>query len=163
VQSERLRYRRLEAADLQTFHALTSDPHVRRYMMDGQLVPLEACAERLQQSERLFAERGVGTWLAYEKATTALVGFCGFELTSGEPYLMYALTEAFSGRGYASEMARAAIAVARAQPGFETISADVDEINAASLHVLEKLGFERVSVHPGAFGNLLVLRLGPPS
>jgi RimJ/RimL family protein N-acetyltransferase len=37
--------------------------------------------------------------------------------------------------------------------------ADVDEINAASVRVLEKLGFERIAVHPGAFGRLILLRL----
>ena len=35
----------------------------------------------------------------------------------------------------------------------------MDEINAGSVRVLEKLGFERVGVKPGAFGNVLLLRL----
>jgi RimJ/RimL family protein N-acetyltransferase len=56
-------------------------------------------------------------------------------------------------------MARASIAQARTQPSFAEIVADVDEINAASVRVLEKLGFERIAVHQGAFGNLLLLRL----
>ena len=58
-------------------------------------------------------------------------------------------------------MARASIAQARTPPGGVEIVADVDEINAASVRVLEKLGFERIAVHPGAFGNLLLLRLAP--
>jgi RimJ/RimL family protein N-acetyltransferase len=56
-------------------------------------------------------------------------------------------------------MARAAIAHARTQPGFDEIVADADEVNAATLRVLEKLGFERVGVRPGAFGSVLLLRL----
>ena len=72
---------------------------------------------------------------------------------------MYALFECFTGRGFATEMARASIAQARAQPGFAEIVADVNEINVASVHVLGKLGFERIAVHQGAFGNLLLLRL----
>jgi [ribosomal protein S5]-alanine N-acetyltransferase len=72
---------------------------------------------------------------------------------------MYAMLERFTGRGFATEMARAAIADARTRPGFEEIEADVDEINTASIRVLEKVGFERVEVQPGAFGNLLLLRL----
>ena len=56
-------------------------------------------------------------------------------------------------------MGRAAIAHARTLPGFDEIAADVDEINAGSVRVLEKLGFERVGVKPGAFGNVLLLRL----
>jgi RimJ/RimL family protein N-acetyltransferase len=61
--------------------------------------------------------------------------------------------------GSAVSVARAAIAQARTLPGFDEIVADVDEINAASLRVFEKVGFERIAVHQGAFGNLLVLRL----
>jgi RimJ/RimL family protein N-acetyltransferase len=56
-------------------------------------------------------------------------------------------------------MARGAIAYARSRAGFETIVAAVDEINAASLRVLEKLGFERIAAQPGHFGNVWVLRL----
>ena len=74
---------------------------------------------------------------------------------------MYALLERFTGKGLATEMARAAIARARAQPGFAEIVADVDEVNAASVRVLDKLGFERVGVGQGAFGSLLLLRLPP--
>jgi hypothetical protein len=35
----------------------------------------------------------------------------------------------------------------------------VDEVNAASLRVLEKLGFERIAALQGAFGNMFLLRL----
>jgi RimJ/RimL family protein N-acetyltransferase len=54
-------------------------------------------------------------------------------------------------------MARAAIAEARRHPGFETIVAGVDAANAASVRVLEKLGFRTAGVQPGAFGDTLVL------
>jgi hypothetical protein len=33
------------------------------------------------------------------------------------------------------------------------------EVNAASLHILHKLGFERVTTQQGSFGNMHVLRL----
>jgi hypothetical protein len=41
------------------------------------------------------------------------------------------------------------------------IVAGGDEVNAASLRVLEKLGFERTISHPGAFGLMWMYRLGP--
>jgi RimJ/RimL family protein N-acetyltransferase len=67
--------------------------------------------------------------------------------------------ERFTGRGYAVEMARAAITHARARVGFERIVAAVDEVNVASLRVLEKLGFERIATRQGAFADVLVLQL----
>jgi ribosomal-protein-alanine N-acetyltransferase len=137
------------------------DEHVRRYMMDGHVFPREWSEQRIRESQALFERRGVGIWLAYERSTDELVGFCGFlHLPSWpEPQLMYAMPARFGGRGFATEMARASIAHARTRPGFAEIVADVDEINVASVRVLEKLGFERVAVQAGAFGNLLLLRL----
>ena len=162
MRSERLRYRAVEPSSLDAFHSLVQDAHVLRYLLDGNVFPREWTAERIEESRFLFESRRVGTWLAYEKSTGALVGFCGFAHTipdQADPQLVYALFERFTGRGYATEMARAALAHARTEAGFTEIVADVDEANVASVRVLEKLGFERTSVSQGAFGNLLLLRL----
>jgi RimJ/RimL family protein N-acetyltransferase len=139
--AERLRYRAVAPGSLDAFHQLVQDEHVRRYMMDGHAFPREWSEERIRQSQALFERRGVGIWLVYEQSTDELVGFCGFLHlpTWPEPQLMYAMFGRFAGRGYATEMARASIARARTQPGFAEIVADVDEVNAASVRVLEKL------------------------
>src|SRR6478672_3073425 len=152
--SERLTYCRLTHARVDEFHALVQDDHVRRYLMDGQLFPREWSEERIRDSLALFERRGVGLWLAHEQPTDALVGFCGFlEIPSvhPEPQLVYAMFERFAGQGYATEMVRAAIAEARCHTGFNAIVAGVDEPNVASLKVLEKLGFRRVSTHKNSF------------
>jgi len=162
VFSDRLRYQTVEPADLDAFHSLVQDEHVRRYLMDGNVFPREWSAERIRESEGLFARRGVGIWLVHDQTTDELVGFCGFlEIPSihPEPQLVYALFERFCGRGYATEMARTAIARARTQPGFVEIVASVDAVNLASLRVLEKLGFERIATQQGNFGNMFLLRL----
>lgn len=74
------------------------------------------------------------------------------------PQLVYALQERFTGRGYATEMARAAIDHARSS-GFSEIIASVDAVNAASVRVLEGLGFERAETLQGAFGDMFMFRL----
>jgi ribosomal-protein-alanine N-acetyltransferase len=163
MRSERLRYRPVEAEDLDVFHRLVQDQHVRRYMMDGNLFPREWSEEQIRESRALFDRRTVGIWLAYEQSTNELVGFCGFRIAPSfpDPQLIYAMLERFTGRGLATEMARASIAQARTRSGFAEILADVDEVNTASVRVLEKLGFERIAVQQGTFGNLLLLRLAP--
>jgi RimJ/RimL family protein N-acetyltransferase len=91
-----------------------------------------------------------------------LVGFCGFLVLTGvhsEPQLVYAMLQKFTGRGYATEMARASIAEARKQQGFNQVIASVDEENSASLRILEKLGFKRLQTLQGAFGNMFLLSL----
>lgn len=163
--SPRLRYAPVSMATLDGFHTLVVDPHVRRYLMDGHTFPREWSAARIAESAALFERRSVGLWLVHERTDDALVGFCGFlqfPAVEPEPELVYALFARHSGRGYATEMARASIAYARTRAGFGDIAAAVDEVNAASLRVLQKLGFERYGSRPGAFGPTLLLRLPAP-
>jgi RimJ/RimL family protein N-acetyltransferase len=160
--SERLTYHPVTGASVDEFHRLVQDDHVRRYLMDGQLFSREWTEDRIRDSSRLFERRGVGLWLAQARESGEVVGFCGFlEIPSlhPEPQLVYAMFERFTGKGFAKEMARASIAEARRHDGFETIVAAVDEVNVASVRVLEQLGFRRVATQSGHFGNVLVLLL----
>jgi RimJ/RimL family protein N-acetyltransferase len=162
IASERLHYQPVTMPGLDDFHQLVRDEHVRRYLLDGEIFPREWTEQRIRDSIDLFERRGVGLWLSRHRESGALVGFCGFlEIPSlhSDPQLVYAMFERFTGNGYATEMARAAIAEARTQPRFSTIVASVDEVNAASLRVLEKLGFRRVAMEQGRFGNVIVLQL----
>lgn len=161
MQSERLLYRPLDPGDLDAFHSLVVDPYVYRYLMDGQILPRAWSAECIRTSQELRQKRGVGLWLATLRADGRLVGFCGFrvfEELHPEPQLVYALREEFAGHGVATEMARCMIADAR-RAGFSDILAGVDAVNTASARVLDKLGFTRISTHPGAFGDTYLLRL----
>jgi RimJ/RimL family protein N-acetyltransferase len=149
-------------SDLNDFHRLVEEDHVRRYLLDGHIVPRKWSKERIQESQALFERRGVGIWLAHEKTKDYLVGFCGFlefPTMHPDPQLVYAMFERFSGIGYATEMGHAAIAEARKQPGFREIIASVDEVNSASLRVVSKLGFTRFSIEQGCFGNMFLMIL----
>lgn len=162
MQSARLTYQPLAPSALEDFHRLVQDDHVRRYLMDGQLFSREWSAQRVRDSESLFERRGVGLWLTRETATYEVIGFCGFLVFPSmhpEPQLVYALFERFTGHGFATEMARAAIAEARRHRGFATIHAGVDAVNTVSVRILEKLGFRVVATETGRFGDLLVLSL----
>jgi RimJ/RimL family protein N-acetyltransferase len=160
MHSERLTYQPVAPAALDDLHRVIQDPHVFRYLLDGALMPRTWTAACIDDSVALYRSRGVGLDLVHEKSSGALIGFCGF-LTMDpvpEPQLVYALLPAFTGRGYATEMARAAITQAFAK-GFRQIEATVDEVNGASLRVLTKLGFAVTGSTPGEFGNMLLLRL----
>jgi ribosomal-protein-alanine N-acetyltransferase len=160
--TERLAFQRITTDNLDAFHSLVQDEHVRRYLMDGEVFPREWSADRIRESEELHDRRGVGLWLVRLVASNDLVGFCGFLVIPSvhhAPQLVYALFERFTGQGYATEMARAAVAHARQHAGFAEIVAAVDEINTASCHVLDKLGFELTATTQGSFGNMLSFRL----
>jgi RimJ/RimL family protein N-acetyltransferase len=160
--SARLKYRRLTADDLVTFHALVVDDHVRRYLLDGLTMDLAWCREQVAASDDLFAERGVGLWLAYREGETTPLGFCGFIRfgeTGAEPQLLYALPVAHVGQGYATEMARALVEYVRLHTWATEIISAVDEPNVASSRVLEKLGFQPMGVSAGAFGTMCLYQL----
>jgi ribosomal-protein-alanine N-acetyltransferase len=164
--SKRLRFTPLAGHDLDAFHALVVDEHVRRFLMDGQVQPRQWSEGRLRDSGALFEQHGIGLWMVREIRGDALVGFCGFLVIPAlqpEPQLLYAVYERFTGRGYATEMASACVMRARNMAGFEVVYAGVDEPNVASRRVLEKLGFEEIATLPGHFGKSFLLRLsGPP-
>lgn len=162
MESGRLRYAAIGPTNLDGFHSLVQNDHVRRYLFDGQVLPIEWSKETIRTSQSLFERRGVGIWMAHHKVTGELIGFCGFSEIStvcSEPQLVYAAFHRFVGKGYATEMARASIKEARRHEGFATIIASVDEVNAASLRILEKLGFDRIETQQGAFGSMFLLRL----
>lgn len=164
MNSPRLTYPPVSLAAVEAFHALVVDEHVRRYLMDGNVFPIEWTRDRIRDSEALRARRGVGLWLAHETASGELAGFCGFlEIPAlhPEPQLVYAVFERFTGQGLATEMARASIDEARRR-GFAEIVAGVDAVNQASCRVLAKLGFERTNTLEGAFGDTFMFRLGAP-
>lgn len=166
--TERLRCEPLAPRHIDAFHALCIGAHVRRSLMDGQVLSRAWCAEKIAESEALFETRGIGLWLAYrsdiEGPDAQPVRFGGFLVLPDhfpEPRLVYALPERHTGRGYATELARGAVAEARRHAGFETIHASVDALNTRSMRVLERLGFERTGERPDAFGHEAVLCLDP--
>jgi ribosomal-protein-alanine N-acetyltransferase len=167
--SPRLTYRRLAPAQAAAFHALVADPHVRRYMMDGRLMEPAWSRAVIEDSERLFGSLGLGLWLVSERGQedAGPVGFVGFRIFEDmhpEPQLLYAFVEAATGRGYATEASEALLRLAcdPADPTLAEIHAAVDAPNAASLRVLEKLGFERTGELPGAFGATYTFRWRRP-
>jgi ribosomal-protein-alanine N-acetyltransferase len=92
------------------------------------------------------ARQGWGIWLMLESSENTLVGDIGFK---GAPDALhtaeigYSVLQAFQGRGYATEAARALVAWGLGQPGVERIVANCRVDNAASIRVLEKSGLRR--------------------
>ena len=50
--SQRLVYRKLSPADLDAFHALVTDGHVRRYLLDGETMPRAWSASVIRASQK---------------------------------------------------------------------------------------------------------------
>lgn len=174
--SPRLRWRRLCAAELDTFHRLAIDPHIRRYLLDGETVDRDWCAATLAASDALFDRLGLGLWLLSHRdgipggipdgihGIDGTLGFAGYHIFDGmgdNPQLLYALIEAATGRGLATEAARALVTAGHAA-GLDPVRSAVDGPNTASLRVLAKAGFTIDRTTPtGHFGETVWLSHTP--
>ena len=148
LETARLVLRRREVADAAVLHRLWSerDPRVparRRLDADGRPT-LEDLGEVIR---RETASSGLGVLSVVRREEGDVVGYCGLfavdERPADEPELAYELLAAVHGNGYATEAARAVVDWSR-EAGLARLWADVWAWNAASLRVLEKLGFREL-------------------
>jgi len=166
LQTARLVLRPLRAADADELHALWTAPGVRRYLWDDQVIPRERTTAVITESERLFTAEGYGLWGARDRASGELVGFGGFWYFHEPPRLelLYGVAESHWTQGLATELATTVMRFGRDRCGFQEILASTDAPNAASVRVLEKLGFEMERQATVAGLDTLFFRLRiPPS
>lgn len=156
--TERLRLRRVVAGDLVAALAIMGDPETNRYNTDG--TPSAAVtAGQLEEWQRQWATDGIGYWAV--ELGGVVIGFGGLRThdLDGLPTLnlFYRFSPGHWGRGYAPEMARAAVEWARGSRPERPVVILTDLDNKPSQRVAEKLGFVRVGDTAG--GSMFVYRL----
>ena len=153
LDTERLRLRPFEMADLDALHQQWTAPGVRRYLWDDEVIPRETVEAVIRSSLDSFAAKGYGFWALLSKEGGELIGFCGLRAAGEEEKieLLYGLSEGWWGRGLAVEASQAVIAYGRAKCGLTRILAITDAPNRASVRVMEKLGmkFDKRALHDG--------------
>lgn len=155
LDTERLRLTPFTASHLDALHALWTDPDVRRYLWDGEVISRDRAAEVITDSERNFSERGYGFWAMLLRAESdALVGFCGYRVfeSSGEPELLCGIHPRCWGKGLVSEAGHAVIRDGFERSGFKRIIAATDTPNQSSVRVMQRLGM--VYLRRGEFHGL---------
>lgn len=159
IETDRLRLRGFHAEDLPAHRAEVDDDaavtwaHVRLPLADS----LRRWADRLDGWQR----DGLGMWIVELRATGKIIGHAGLQPLPGtdDVELGYYLGRSAWGQGYATEAARAILRFGFEERGLKRIVAVVRPENAASRHVLEKLGFrhDRDDVFYEQQASLLVL------
>ncbi len=142
IETARLVLRPVRAAEAADLHALLVHKDVRRYLTDGVAMSLAWVEGIIRDSETSFATRGLGLWAVREHGALPLMGLTGFRDFYDPPVLelLYALQPSHWHRGFATEMARAAIDYAFTHAGLSAVRASADEPNQASIRVMERLG-----------------------
>lgn len=139
-----------------------TDPDVRRFLFDGAVLSPAEVTEVIEESVRGFATDGYGLWLVREKGRTDLVGTAGLRpLEDLGPEIVYSLAPGAWGKGYATEAARAVVEHALGDLGLPEVLAEIDEGNAASVAVVERLGMTAFESVPGLLGPMTRYRRTP--
>jgi RimJ/RimL family protein N-acetyltransferase len=143
LETERLRLRSWTEQDHEAFSALLGDEESARFI--GGVCGPEDTWRRMATQMGHWQMRGYGSWVIEEKATGDWIGYSGLWNPYGwpEPEVMWGLTRAARGRGYATEAALAARTYAYEQLGWTTAMSLIATENRPSQKVAERLGAKR--------------------
>jgi RimJ/RimL family protein N-acetyltransferase len=151
--TERLIAERLSADHLGELHRMNQDPRVMATL--GGVRPDEETERYLRDNLEHWERYGFGIWAFRNGTDGRFVARAGLRHTrvggNDEVELAYALRAEYWGRGLATELAVAVVAVGFERLGLQEIVCFTLPTNRASWRVMEKTGFEyeRDVVHAG--------------
>ncbi|MHC4552409.1 MAG: GNAT family N-acetyltransferase [Planctomycetota bacterium] len=156
IETERLLLRPEALGDYEDIYRINTDPEVTQYVGDGSILSLSqnTFRTRLGQliAKRIEDEYGLAAIIL--KETGQYIGACWLKYDDflDAVELGYRYDRAVWGKGYATEAGTAVLQAGFQLPYLETVFACSHPANAASIRVLQKLGFEHVSekYHPQA-------------
>ncbi|CAI7975364.1 N-acetyltransferase domain-containing protein [Frankia sp. Hr75.2] len=158
-------------ADQAELAAHWTDPDVRRFLFDGAALSPAEISQTVADSAASFAAHGYGLWLVRGRGghddhgghgDDSLVGTAGLRpLEDLGVEVLYSLSPAAWGRGFATEAARAVVDHALTTVGLPEVLAEVDEGNTASTRVITRLGLTPFATVQGELGPLIRYRLRP--
>ncbi|MEM7183287.1 MAG: GNAT family N-acetyltransferase [Spirochaetota bacterium] len=124
------------------FLSLNQDEFIRKYMWDDEIISQQMSKDILAQNESLFTQDRYGIWKIEKRDSKEIIGYVGlwYFFAEKQPQLIYALLEAFTGRGYATEVSQAILDYTFEKLKFNYLIAATDEPHIASQKVAERLG-----------------------
>ncbi len=142
LETERLRLGRWYPGDWLAFRTLSTDPEVMRYINDGSPWSDEQTRGFIDNQMQGFARNGFCCWKLERKTDERVIGFCGLQPLRDTPDIEIGwwLARDCWGLGLASEAAQVAMHDGFRRIGLPRIVAIAQPENAASIHVMEKLG-----------------------
>jgi RimJ/RimL family protein N-acetyltransferase len=162
IRTERLVLRRWLPRDRGPFAAMNADPEVMAHF--PALLSREASDALVERIEAGFDQHGFGLWAVEVRSAGAFIGFTGLAVPGFEAAFMPAveigwrLQRSAWGQGYATEAARAALAVAFDEIGLREVVSFTSTVNERSRAVMHRLGmahdpaddFDHPRVPPGS-------------
>jgi ribosomal-protein-alanine N-acetyltransferase len=153
-ETERLRLEPLRASHAPEMFGMLSDPRLYRFVPRDPPPSLESLTARFRTLETRASPAGDEIWLnwvAREKAGNACLGRVEATVRRDRSaYLAYEIAAERWGAGFATEACRRIVTALFDDHGVDRITAEVDTRNAASIRLLERLGFRRGALKQNA-------------
>jgi len=142
-ETERLIVRKLVLEDLESFHALQSNPKVMQFA-DGEVKCLEAHTIELKEliSKYILANNDFWIYAIVRKSDSKFVGTIALVKDGEDDEIGYRFLEKYWRKGYATETCGGLIHYCKAI-GLQRIIGYVVDENRASSKILEKHNFKR--------------------
>lgn len=148
LETERLLFRDHRLEDLEPFCLLEADPYVRRFV-GGKPRVREAAERKFRKSFLKPGASRLRLWATILKEDGRYIGYCGtypYFSPAGPPVryegsLGFTLAREYWNRGLGTEAARAFVRFGLNELRLRRIVASVEVGNAASVRILETLGF----------------------
>ncbi|MCY1043238.1 GNAT family N-acetyltransferase [Corallococcus sp. bb12-1] len=161
--TERLLLRAVRDSDVEAVFVLHADPETNRYSVSGPMRSLDAAKTQLAVWLGDWSDRGIGYWVVERiDDPGVLVGFGGLrhKVLEGQQVLnlAYRFAPKAWGSGYATELARASLALAREHLPETPVVAVIHPENEASIRVATRLGLrlDRIIDYEGVPSRLYV-------
>ena len=144
--ASRVSLRWLTEQDVPALFTIFSDPAVVRYWSHAPFTGVDAAERLLADIQRLCGEGTLYEWGIALSASDEVIGTCtlaSIDRRHRRAEIGFALASEAWGHGYATEAVSRLVDHAFGALGLHRLEADVDPRNAASLRLLERLGFVR--------------------
>jgi isoleucyl-tRNA synthetase/RimJ/RimL family protein N-acetyltransferase len=154
LETKRFYLRPMRDGDAEAYFAMNGSAEVMQYMAEPRT--REESDKELQRQAALQKKHGYSEWAVFDKETDSFAGYAGWTQvpwTSVEKEISYALLPQYWGKGCATELAEAIFAWGNHHFEDEQLFATADPRNAASMKILESLGFKKGEETKDANGN----------
>ncbi len=149
IETERLLLREILDTDLEGMFTLDNNPNVHHYLGKNPILTIDKSQDYINNIRKQYLENGIGRYAVILKETNQFIGWCGIKYIT-EPEnghvnfyeIGYRFIEAFWGKGFGYESAKAWLDYGFNTMNIKTIYASAHVDNKGSRHILEKLGMQ---------------------
>lgn len=150
IETERLILRQPDRQDLEDIFEVLSHEEVAKYVSVARFQTMVEAETELKWYRGLFEQKQGLRWAVAERSTGKFIGSCGYKHYSADhnkAEIGYDLNHSWWNKGIMSEALRPIIEYGFTHMQLNRMEADADTRNTASIHLLQKFGFQIEGIH----------------